>query len=60
MTVPSEVDHSPPPPVHWTSSVVHCEKPSNNASNKPPNKQPSKYTQAKTCKVINAFFLQYY
>ena len=44
--------YSNTPPLHWTSSVVHCDK--------KPNKQPNKQTQIKTCKIIKTFFLQYY
>ena len=60
MTVPSGVNHFPSPPVHWSSSVVHGDKPPNKEPNQQPNKQTKKCTRAKTCKVIDAFFLQYY
>ena len=68
MNIPDNQEiYFPPPPVHWTSSVVHCDNPSNNPPNNPPNKSPDKSpdksnncTQIKTCKLINTFFLQYY
>ena len=53
--------HPQIPPMHWTSSIVHCD----NQPNNQPNKQPNKHTPIKTCKNctiprIETFFLQYY
>jgi hypothetical protein len=60
MNIPDNQEiYVPSPPVHWTSSVVHGDKPSNKPPTKYPNK-PNNCTQIKTCKLINTFFLQYY
>ena len=44
------------PPIHWTNSVVQCDK-------KNPNNNPKKTTHCvgkKTCKLMKQFVLQYY